>query len=236
MEHIGNGMGLKIGSELRKGANLVPLHFLYRGRGGYESWVSFIGKDACDALRDWFAVRGWPNRKNPYVWPISRGGKSGRLTARDASNAYSRLAVSLGLRPSKGAGSWVRYGVGSIQVRNLAVARALLGGADDMIVHALAGHKVDWEAHHWNRPDEKLLEQSYGKMEPFLQHARFFKEHLADDDVSSATLTGENSPSSCCLVLSGFRLKVRYPHVRQIVPPWSQQWGLRSQLLELCYL
>jgi len=27
-----------------------------------------------------------------------------------------------------------------------------------------------------------------------LQHARFFKEHLAGDEVSSATLTGESSP------------------------------------------
>lgn len=167
---IGNSMGLKIGGELRKGANLVPLHFLYLGRR-YEGWISFIGKDACDALRDWFAVRGWPDPRNPYIWPISSRGRRGKprpLTERAVSNAYSKLAIGLGLRPRKGAGSGVRYGVGSTQVRNLAVACALLGGADHIIVHALAGHKVDWEAGQRRRPDEKLLEQSYRNIEPYI--------------------------------------------------------------------
>jgi integrase len=164
---IGNTMGLKIANELRKGASLVPLHFPYRGRSRYEARVSFIGKDACDSLRDWFSVRGWPDPDNPYIW-VRHGGKRGQLTTRDVSNAYSRLAIGLGLRPRKGAGSWVRYGVGSTQVRNLAVACAMLGGADHMIVHALAGHKMDWEALHGWPPDEKSLEQSYRRIEPYL--------------------------------------------------------------------
>jgi len=167
---IGNSMGLKIAGELRRGANLVPLHFKYLGRTG---WISYIGKDACDSLRAWFSTRGWPDSGNPYIWPIrsrGHGGKPRPLTERAVSNAYSKLAVGLGLRPRKGAGrgSWIRYGVGSTQVRNLAVACAMLGGTDHMIVHALAGHKIDWEALHGWPPDEKSLEQAYRKIEPYL--------------------------------------------------------------------
>jgi hypothetical protein len=37
-----------------------------------------------------------------------------------------------------------------------------------MIVHALAGHRVDWEARRWRPPDEKSLEQAYRQIEPHL--------------------------------------------------------------------
>jgi hypothetical protein len=167
---VGNSMGLKIGSEIQKGANLVPLNFPYRGRGRH-SWISFIGKDACDALREWFTVRGWPNSNNPYLWPIRRrGGKPRPLTERAVSNTYSRLAIQLGLRPRRasGKGSWVRYHASPKEVRHLAVACARLSGVESIIVHALAGHKVDWEARHWRQPDVKLLEPFYRKMEPYL--------------------------------------------------------------------
>jgi hypothetical protein len=164
---LGNSMGVKIAGELRKGANLVPLHFRYRGRSIYEARVSFIGKDACDSLRDWFSVRGWPDPDNPCIWPIGHGGKARELTARDVSNAYSRLAIRLGLRPRKGAGSWVRYGVGSMQVRNLALACAMIGGADATVVNAFAGLRVEWDERSLG-PDERFLELSYREIEPHL--------------------------------------------------------------------
>jgi len=166
---IGNSMGLKIGGELRKGANLVPLHFEFRRGGRNENWTSFIGTDASEALRDWFATRGWSSPNNPYIWPVRQNGKARELTARDVSSAYSRLVIGFGVRPRRSTGAGVRYGVSSAQVRKLAVACALSGaGADHMIVYALAGYKVNWQTSHLRRPDEKLLEQSYRSIEPHI--------------------------------------------------------------------
>jgi len=46
-----------------------------------------------------------------------------------------------------------------------------------------------------------------------LQHARFFKEHLAGDDVSSATLTGESSPELRGALFQESRLVFATPEV-----------------------
>jgi len=167
---VGNNMGLKIAGPLRKGANLVPLRFQHAGGGG---WISYIGKDACDALRDWFSFGGWPGPQSPYIWPtIPTPYTTNRrpLTEGAVHDAYARLSIRLGLRPQRtsGKGTRVRYGVGSTQVRNLAVASAIVGGADHMIVHALAGHRVDWKARRGRPPDEKSLEQAYRQIEPHL--------------------------------------------------------------------
>ena len=46
-----------------------------------------------------------------------------------------------------------------------------------------------------------------------LQHARFFKEHLAGDEVSSATLTGESSPEVRRALFEESRLVFATPEV-----------------------
>jgi len=49
---------------------------------------------------------------------------------------------------------------------------------------------------------------------PFvLQHARFFKEHLAGDDISSVTLTGESSPELRGALFQESRLVFATPEV-----------------------
>jgi len=87
---IGNTMGPQIANELRHGADIVKLNFHGHGRRGF----CYIGKEACDSLRDWFIVRGWPTR-NPYIWPSrTRRQKTKQLTKEEYRQDFSRLAIS----------------------------------------------------------------------------------------------------------------------------------------------
>jgi len=67
---------------------------------------------------------------------------------------------------------------------------------------------------------ERLSEFSGGKVvvlaptRPLvMQHARFFKDHLADDNVTPATLTGESSPELRCTLFQESRLVFATPEV-----------------------
>jgi hypothetical protein len=92
-------MGLKIANELKQGANIVRLDFSHQRRGSIGLWYRFIGKEACDGIRDWFAVRGLPDAKNPYVWLGRRRQKPpsspAPLTVNEVSRSFSQLARRL---------------------------------------------------------------------------------------------------------------------------------------------
>jgi hypothetical protein len=88
---IGNTMGPQIANELRRGADIVKLNFHGHGRGGF----CYIGKEACDSLRDWFILRGWSTLRNPYIWPGRRSHqKTKQLTKEEYRRDFSRLAIS----------------------------------------------------------------------------------------------------------------------------------------------
>jgi hypothetical protein len=128
---IGNSMGLRVAKELKEGANRIELFFPTGRKHSDKSWYTYIGKDSCAALREWFKERGWPDENNPYIWPsekiqAKRSGKPQPLTESGVSQVFSRLAARLRLRPRIGHGkvSWARYGVSAGQIRDLALSLA----------------------------------------------------------------------------------------------------------------
>lgn len=184
---IGNAMGFKLARELRKGADLVRLYFLRHGRRYrrrfYKEWNSYIGKEACDALREWFDVRGWPNPNNPFIWPSRRPHRDSTqrpLTERSVTRLYSRLTARVGLRRRKrgSRGSWVRYGVSAKEVRNLAMALAYQATFKTKrrrrvyaeIVRYFAGYVIDEIPYrrYMMLRDMRFLEKQYRLIEPYL--------------------------------------------------------------------
>jgi hypothetical protein len=130
---IGNTMGPYVASELKKGSNLIELYFDRGRKHSDKTWYSYIGKDACDELRRWFTVRGYPTKEDPYIWPGERYGMKGTpLTTGGLGQIFARLAGRLGYRPKfirrNGrpippiGGSYSRYGVSIKELRDLSLS------------------------------------------------------------------------------------------------------------------
>jgi hypothetical protein len=134
---IGNTMGLKIAKELKEGSNRIELHFPTGRKHSDNPWYTYIGKDACDSLREWFKERGYPTEDNPWIWPslASRYGKAGGpITESAAMQVFTRVIADLKLRAPVGSGEkHTRYGISIGQVRDLAasLAQRVEGKAND---------------------------------------------------------------------------------------------------------
>jgi len=164
---VGNTMGLKIANELKQGANIVRLDFSHRRRRSTNPWYTFIGREACDGLRDWFTVRGWPDTKNPYVWPGRRRQKPpsspAPLTVNEVSRNFSRLARRLRLQAT------------ARMVRNLGLSIAMRASlrlprsrrVPQAVISFFAGHRVQLPSS-MSPLKVKSLEAQYRLLEPYL--------------------------------------------------------------------
>jgi len=123
--YISNKLGLHVAQELRRGVSLVELHFPRGRKTNPRGWFTYIGADACDSLRAYFKIRGWPSEENPIIWP-SRGGRYGKskdpLTRKAAALVLERLAIGLGLRPKPNGVITSRYGYSIKEIRDLALS------------------------------------------------------------------------------------------------------------------
>jgi hypothetical protein len=123
--YISNKLGPLIAQELRRGSNQVELHFPRGRKTNPRGWFTYIGADACDSLRAWFKIRGWPSEQDPIIWP-SRGGRYGNskdpLTTKAAALVLERLAIGLGLRPKPDGVLSSRYGYSIKEIRDLALS------------------------------------------------------------------------------------------------------------------
>jgi len=179
---IGNEMGVKVGEAVKNGANLVELHFEEGRKHSENPWHSFIGREACDALRKWFGVRGYPTKESPYIWPSQKAGKEDMpLTESGVRQVFARVTGRLGYRPkvgtSEGAG-YTRYGYSIKEIRDLAfsLAQRALGKTNDDGEHFLdssieyfGGHTVDpMEYKKIHRLDPDFRKRQYAIVEPYL--------------------------------------------------------------------
>jgi hypothetical protein len=123
--YISNKLGLQVAQDLRRGVSLVELHFPRGRKTNPRGWFTYIGADACDSLRAYFKIRGWPSEENPIIWP-SRGGRYGKskdpLTRKAAALVFERLAITLGLRPKPNGVITSRYGYSIKEIRDLALS------------------------------------------------------------------------------------------------------------------
>jgi len=180
---IGNTMGLKIADELKKGSNLIELYFSQGRKHSANPWYTFIGKDACESLREWFKERGWPTEGNPWIWPAQpsyhnpKGG--GPLTTSGATQTFSRKAASLKFRPPVGTGErYDRYGISLGQIRDLAasLAQRVEGKQNDLseiyteaTTNYFQGHTLDkLKYRKLHKLDPQYRKRMYQMAEPVL--------------------------------------------------------------------
>lgn len=134
---IGNTMGPHIAEGLKKGPNLVGLYFDQGRKHSDKPWHTYIGKDSCDALREWFKIRGYPTQADPIIWPSENSDpnkKGDPLTTSAVRQIFARITARLGYRPKlrtsnsvkKKPGehlpTHVRYGVSIKELRDLSLS------------------------------------------------------------------------------------------------------------------
>jgi hypothetical protein len=186
---IGNEMGPYVAGELKKGANVIDLYFDKGRKQSDKGWHTYIGKDACDALREWFAVRGYPTKEDPLIWPGKRYGMKGSpLTTGAVGQVFARLAGRLGYRPKfirrNGrpippiGGSHSRYGVSVKELRDLSLSlsqRAV--GKENELGEAFqkdsaeyfAGHTIDALGYRkLHQIDAEYRRRQYELVEPYV--------------------------------------------------------------------
>lgn len=190
---IGNEMGVKVGEAVKNGASLIELHFEEGRKHSENPWYSYLGKDACDALRKWFEVRGYPTADDPYIWPSEKYSKGGDgqyakqgtpLTESAVRQIFARVTGRLGYRPkvshhrtNNGAG-YSRYGYSIKEIRDLAfsLAQRAVGKTNDAGEHFLessieyfGGHTLDpMEYRKIHKLDVDFRKRQYQIVEPYL--------------------------------------------------------------------
>ncbi len=194
--YISNKLGLQVAQDLRRGVSMVELHFPRGRKTNPRGWFSYIGADACDSLRAYFKIRGWPSEENPIIWP-SRGGRYGNskdpLTRKAAALVFERLAIGLGLRPKPNGVITSRYGVSIKEIRDLALSlsqRAVgekNSHGEPYVAESseyFCGHNVDPLAYRRiHELDPEYRRRQYKIVEPFLSplsHPRHATQSLIE--------------------------------------------------------
>jgi hypothetical protein len=177
---IDNTMGVYIGEQIKNGANLIDLHFTEGRKHSDKAWHTYIGKEACGALRKWFAIHGYPTIESPYIWPSQKPQTLGQgLTESAARQAFDRLVARLGMRPKIGSGKKTdRYGKSVKELRDLALSfsQQAVGKENELderfqesSAEYFAGHTVDelgYRKLHDLDPDYR--KRQYLIVEPYL--------------------------------------------------------------------
>jgi hypothetical protein len=179
--YISNKLGLHIAQELRRGSSLIELHFPRGRKTNPRGWFTYLGADACDSLRAWFKVRGWPGEQDSIIWP-SRGGRYGKnkdpLTTKAAALVLERIAIGMGLRPKPNGILSSRYGVSIKEIRDLALSlsQRAVGEKNSRGEPYIAesseyfcGHNIDHLAYRrLHELDPEYRRRQYKLVEPYL--------------------------------------------------------------------
>jgi hypothetical protein len=177
---IDNTMGVYIGEQLKAGANSIDLYFREGRKHSENPWHTYIGREACDALRKWFEVRGYPTKEKPYIWPSLKPQTLGQgLTESGARQTFDRVASRLGLRPKIGSGKKTdRYGKSIKELRDLALSfsQQAVGKENDMgerfqesSAEYFAGHTIDELGYRKiHALDAEYRKRQYQLVEPYL--------------------------------------------------------------------
>lgn len=156
LAYLCENLAEQIVTQMRNGVNPVRLDFPSR-KQNENPWYDFIGKDAVDALREYFEKeRGWPKPGEP-VWPSTRGEA---LTTSGLEQLWMRLTRRIGLVPKKRGSVGSRYGYNSHETRDVAKSllhtHALKDGFDMVCSEFWLGHTIDKYGY-----DKFFLDQEY---------------------------------------------------------------------------
>jgi hypothetical protein len=143
---VGANLAENVVSQIRRGEQLVKLDVPKR-KTNEQPFYAFIGKDAIDALREYFEKeRGWPKAGEP-IWLLRDSRKGKPLTTTAMDTLWLRLLRRMGVIPKKSGPLATRYGYNSHEMRD--IAKTLLhtyakkDGFDMDCAEFWLGHTVD---------------------------------------------------------------------------------------------
>jgi hypothetical protein len=177
---IDNTLGVYIGEQLKAGANLIDLYFSEGRKHSENPWHTYIGHEACEALRRWFKIRGYPTEASPYIWPSLKPQTLGQgLTESGARQTFDRIVSRLGMRPKIGSGKKTdRYGKSIKELRDLALSfsQQAVGKENESgerfqesSAEYFAGHTIDELGYRKIHDlDAEYRKRQYQIVEPFL--------------------------------------------------------------------
>jgi len=168
LAYVGSCLGDSIVSQMRQNHNPVRLDFTSR-KGNEHPWYTFIGRDAVEALREYFdKQRGWP-QLGEAVWLSTHGTQ---LTVNGIEQLWMRLARRIGLVPKKRGSIGARYGYNPHETRD--VAKSLLhtnakkDGFDMDCAEFWLGHTVDPLGYDKFYNDQEYVRKQYLIAEKYL--------------------------------------------------------------------
>lgn len=145
--HISNHCAEQIVRQVKAGIHPVRIDLPGRKRN-LKPYYTFIGKDAIDALVQYFEVeRGWPKPGEP-VWLMKYwDGKKMPLTIPGLTMMWLRLIRRVGLIPRKKGSQGIKYGYNLHEMRHIAKSllhtNATVDGFDMDVCKWMMGHTVD---------------------------------------------------------------------------------------------
>jgi hypothetical protein len=191
---IDNTMGVYIGEQVKSGANLIDLYFSEGRKHSENPWHTYIGREACEALRKWFEGRegrGYPTKESPYIWPSLKPQTKGQgLTESGARQTFDRIVSRLGMRPKIGSGKKTdRYGKSIKELRDLALSfsQQAVGKENELgerfqesSAEYFAGHTIDELGYRKIHDlDAEYRKRQYQIVEPFLSpHSNVGNNHI----------------------------------------------------------
>jgi len=145
----------QIVSQMKQGASPIRIDLPSR-KQNEKGYYTFIGKDAIDALQEYFdKERGWP-KLGESIWI----GHGRGLATKGIKAAWLRLTKRVGLIPKNSGKRGVQYGFGCHEMRDLAKSllhtQAKKDGFDMDCCEWWLGHTVDKLGY-----DKFMLDQEY---------------------------------------------------------------------------
>jgi hypothetical protein len=143
LEYVGAKLADEVTRQIRDGVNPIRLDLPSR-KLNMKSWYTFIGRDAVNALKEYFEKeRGWPRPGEP-IWLTTR---RQAITANGFEQTWMRLCRRVGFVPKRRGPLGSRYGYNAHETRDLAKSllhtHALRDGFDMDCCEFWLGHTVD---------------------------------------------------------------------------------------------
>jgi len=168
LEYVCQNLAGPIVEQMKREVHPVRLDLPSR-KENERPWYTFIGRDAVDALKEYFEKeRGWP-KPNEAVWLSTHGDP---LTTSGIEQLWMRLTRRIGFVPKKRGSVGVRYGFNAHEARD--VAKSLLhthakGEGFDMDCSEFwLGHTVDPLGYDKFMLDQEYVRKQYLIAEPYL--------------------------------------------------------------------
>jgi hypothetical protein len=160
LNYINRNLGGHIVQEMKAGKTVIRLDLLGRKKEkGKRSYFTFIGKDAVDALREYFdkeRANGWPQLGEP-IWLNNEGGPFAYGMYHEIwSGLLRRLGYIQTKRRGKGKAKVdTRYGYGQHEFRDVGISylhtNAKREGLDLDCVHFMMGHTKNLDPNKYDR-------------------------------------------------------------------------------------